>query len=499
MRKFILILSFLRFFPTGHAQDPGWNEDRVSQQLTQISSLPWLASWRLVMERETGGAQEFWTDTLGVDQEIRHFCLRHRIPGPYFSERCALWAKKYLIQSEELCVLKGCIKMLQKKFPYWAATADPEAAFVPWLLAFMGAGFREDFLSDGPGRAAGFWLLHPQRARVYGLEVRPDYDERLCLDRATEVIPAVLKDLGSSPPEAALGFIWGPAAFQQFQKSEDSALRARLAAPYDALVALWWALEKATQSCSAYFEQIHASQTKLVKLSGPFCLEAGAQMCHTRTENLRRMNPHWLEDCLGNIPKLWLTLPSECPPWEGTHLETLRRMSDSLMASRHSFPSVLDSLAPQVQPLSSYSTEVRKYHLVRKGETLSDIARRYGISREALRRLNGLRSDRILAGKRLLVQSQVGVKEVSAGADLRTRLRGYREAENPDTRSPMQGPDTLRSKPIHLTTTVRYHIVKSGETLSFIARKYGVSVLSLKKANQLQTDMIRPGQKLKLP
>ncbi|MCS6980358.1 MAG: LysM peptidoglycan-binding domain-containing protein, partial [Flavobacteriales bacterium] len=188
-----------------------------------------------------------------------------------------------------------------------------------------------------------------------------------------------------------------------------------------------------------------------------------------------------------------------CPPWEGTHLETLRRMSDSLMASRHSFPSVLDSLAPQVQPLASYSTEVRKYHLVRKGETLSDIARRYGISREALRRLNGLRSDRILAGKRLLVQSQVGVKEVSAGADLRTRLRGYREAENPDTRSPMQGPDTLRSKPIHLTTTVRYHIVKSGETLSFIARKYGVSVLSLKKANQLQTDMIRPGQKLKLP
>ena len=45
----------------------------------------------------------------------------------------------------------------------------------------------------------------------------------------------------------------------------------------------------------------------------------------------------------------------------------------------------------------------------------------------------------------------------------------------------------------------KVHTIKSGEALSIIARKYGVSVASIKKANNLRSDAIRAGAKLTIP
>src|SRR5690625_1910956 len=43
------------------------------------------------------------------------------------------------------------------------------------------------------------------------------------------------------------------------------------------------------------------------------------------------------------------------------------------------------------------------------------------------------------------------------------------------------------------------HIIKSGEALSIIARKYGVTVNQIKQANRLQSNMIRAGDRLVIP
>ena len=55
-------------------------------------------------------------------------------------------------------------------------------------------------------------------------------------------------------------------------------------------------------------------------------------------------------------------------------------------------------------------------------------------------------------------------------------------------------PDTVHS-PQPRTT---YYTVKQGDTLSAISRKYSVSVANIKKWNNLNSDMIRVGQKLKI-
>jgi len=45
----------------------------------------------------------------------------------------------------------------------------------------------------------------------------------------------------------------------------------------------------------------------------------------------------------------------------------------------------------------------------------------------------------------------------------------------------------------------KVHTIKSGEALSIIARNYGVTVASIKKANNLRSDVIRAGAKLIIP
>ncbi|MDI6833716.1 MAG: LysM peptidoglycan-binding domain-containing protein, partial [Bacteroidales bacterium] len=49
------------------------------------------------------------------------------------------------------------------------------------------------------------------------------------------------------------------------------------------------------------------------------------------------------------------------------------------------------------------------------------------------------------------------------------------------------------------TDTQQIHVVKSGETLSSIANKYNTTVDAIKKANNLKSTKIYVGQKLKIP
>ncbi len=50
-----------------------------------------------------------------------------------------------------------------------------------------------------------------------------------------------------------------------------------------------------------------------------------------------------------------------------------------------------------------------------------------------------------------------------------------------------------------VTGNAKEHTIQKGETLSAIARTYGISVAALKKANNLTSDSLAVGQKLTIP
>jgi len=119
------------------------------------------------------------------------------------------------------------------------------------------------------------------------------------------------------------------------------------------------------------------------------------------------------------------------------------------------------SFAPNRQQSSKIGGTI---HTVRPGDTLSDIASTYNVSVNSLKRTNGLRSSRIYPGKELRIPAPV-----EKSTRKKTALR----------------PGTYK--------------VRKGDTLYDIARRFGVSISELRRANGLQTSRIYPGDVLRIP
>jgi membrane-bound lytic murein transglycosylase D len=121
------------------------------------------------------------------------------------------------------------------------------------------------------------------------------------------------------------------------------------------------------------------------------------------------------------------------------------------------------SRSAPARPAAGHAS-ISSTHTVRSGDTLYDIARAHGVTATSLRRANGLSSSRIYPGKVLRIPAPVD------------------KAAAPRTAN---APNTYR--------------VRKGDTLSDIARRFGVSTSALLRANGLSTSRIYPGDVLHIP
>ena len=129
---------------------------------------------------------------------------------------------------------------------------------------------------------------------------------------------------------------------------------------------------------------------------------------------------------------------------------------------------------------SATTSAGRRTHIVRSGDTVPSIARRYGVDADDVRAANGIVDDKLYLGARLIID---GSAASSSGSS--------------STKSSSGSPATKR---ISSTTPGATYRVKDGDYLDGIAHKYGVSLSSLLKANDLQTDsLILPGDSLVIP
>jgi membrane-bound lytic murein transglycosylase D len=135
----------------------------------------------------------------------------------------------------------------------------------------------------------------------------------------------------------------------------------------------------------------------------------------------------------------------------------------------------------------------RKYHTVRRGESLGTIARKHGATVSQLRKWNNLHSDRIHAGQKLVV------KQGATAAPPPTANTSAAEARpTPPTVSAGSGetPSSEGDKPVEYI----YHVVQPGDTLWGIAQRYpGVTVDDIKRLNSdMNLHKLPVGRKLKV-
>ncbi len=109
----------------------------------------------------------------------------------------------------------------------------------------------------------------------------------------------------------------------------------------------------------------------------------------------------------------------------------------------------------------------RNIHYVKSGESLGLIAKRYRVYVSQIKQWNGLRSNTIYPGQKLVL--------FGAGSS-----KYYQKSKTPVKRSSIQS----------------VHKVKSGENLGLIAKKYKCTTTDLKEWNNLKNSKIYPNQKL---
>jgi len=162
-----------------------------------------------------------------------------------------------------------------------------------------------------------------------------------------------------------------------------------------------------------------------------------------------------------------------------------------------------------------------KKHRVVRGESLSSIAQKYGITVNSLMHLNHLKSVSLNIGQFLVIQSKhsgvripimknfvetkVIMHKVTSGEYLGLIAKKYKVSVDEIKKENRLSSNSLHvGQKLKMTVTlqdkpIRRHKVSSGEFLGKIANRYHVSVHSLRQVNRLKSDSLHVGQILIIP
>jgi membrane-bound lytic murein transglycosylase D len=333
-------------------------------------------------------------------------------------------------------------------------------------LALIESGFSPIAVSRA--RAVGMWQFMPATGRGYGLRFDAWLDERRDPIKATDAAARHLKDLtdrfGSHFLAAAaynggagrvgrgllrISALQGagdeavdPASDEMFfELAESSHLYQETKDYVPKLIAAALIAKAPERYGFEEPEDVEPFPRDSVLVEGNTGLDLIAELAGTTLEEIRELNPHLLRG---------MTPPGQRYPV---------RLPDGTAGK------VTEAYA--AVPPSERVTMLT--HVVRRGETVSGIAKRYGVSSDLL-----MSSNRVARARSLQV-----------GTTLYIPVSGTRI------------PDTMLREPEPAATRPLTHIVRRGETLSGIASRYGVTQASLRSANNLgASGAIRAGQKL---
>ncbi|MCO6401191.1 MAG: LysM peptidoglycan-binding domain-containing protein [Verrucomicrobia bacterium] len=148
-------------------------------------------------------------------------------------------------------------------------------------------------------------------------------------------------------------------------------------------------------------------------------------------------------------------------------------------------PTFQPPVAVEQAPASIEAASVQTY-TVASGDSLSKIANRFGVTAREIAQLNGVKDpNKIRVGQSLKLPSYASASGDSAAVSA--------------PKAAASAPKAAKKAAAPAVAGSGEYVVQSGDSLSKIAVKHGTTVKALKEVNHLQSDLIRLGQKLKLP
>ncbi len=332
-------------------------------------------------------------------------------------------------------------------------------------------------------RASGLWQFIPSSGKHYGLEQNWWIDERRDVIEATGAALTYLQYLNTY---FAGDWYLAIAAYNGGEGTVSGAVRRNQAAglPTDFFslnlrpetrdyVPKLLAISRIVRNPEAYgltFAAIpNQPYFEAVEPGRQMHLDQAAQLAGITREDMFALNPGY--NRMTTPPKgphrLLLPVPNA---------EAFRQaMLDQSLVDQASVAVVAAEPPPEVR------------HKVRRGETLSSIARQYGVPMVALQQANDIQGSVIHPGDSLLIPAGSPDSTVTLAA-LAAAPRDDIKAQLPEHQN-----SPAAKKP-------KVHVVKSGDTLWDVARRYGVTVPALASANGLSSKAgLVPGARLEIP
>ena len=200
-----------------------------------------------------------------------------------------------------------------------------------------------------------------------------------------------------------------------------------------------------------------------VQVCNPLDLSAVATMMDMDPADMLLLNPTYKRGIIPDMDQpATLYLPRELAGIYVTNEDSLR----------YSYQRTAAADKPSTPALATAPTGQQTTHTVRSGESLGIIAQRYKVRVNDIKTWNGLRSDVIRAGQRLVIH-------------------GHTVAANATPKPPVQ-PQRDEAYIVH--------VVQPGDTLWDIAKLYpGVSVEDIQRLNNgIQGRQLKPGHRIKV-
>ena len=331
--------------------------------------------------------------------------------------------------------------------------------------------------------AKGMWQFMYATAKMYGLHIDSFVDERMDPFKAADAAARYLQDAyeifgdwnlaiasyncGAGNVNKAIRRSGGKRAFWDIWPYLPRETRGYVPAFVGALYAMTYYKEHGIKP-EAVEMPIHVDTFKINK---QLHLKQIAELTGAPLEELKNLNPQYRHDIIpGNSKEYILRLPY-------TYTNAFIEHEDSVYT--HKYDEFFNPTT--IKKIQDGADEERIVYVVKNGDYLGRIASRNRCTVAQIKRWNGLKSNNIRVGQRLVI---------------------YRGGGGPSTSSSSSStaaaaPSSSSSSTQSSTPTGTY-TVKSGDTLSGIATRHGVTVNQLKQWNGLTSNNIRVGQKLKL-
>ena len=330
--------------------------------------------------------------------------------------------------------------------------------------------------------ATGMWQFMLTTGKIYGLEINSLVDERRDPIKATHAACRYFKDMykiygdwnlvmasyncGPGNVNKAIRRAGGKTDFWQIYRYLPAETRNYVPLFIAANYAMNYYCEH--NICPAQTNL--PSHTDTIMVNEMLHLAQLSETLNLPIDQLRALNPQFKKDIIpGNQHPFAVNLPLQ-------YACQFVALQDTIFKHRAEelFPDKHDAI------VSAARTSTNKdilTHSVRKGETLSKIAYKYGVEVKDIKKWNGLTSNMLSIGKKLRIYTN------KTGLDNKTRNTA-----------------STTKKTTVQNTSVTIYKVRSGDSLYSIAKNFpGVSINDLKDYNNLTSSKLRIGQILKIP